>query len=129
MSATPKPVLPPLDIGTLIDSFEIALKSARRSPSTLTIYLSSIRLYLQWCADNGHPAQIDRGQVSAWIAAMLDGGAQPTTAAARLAGVRQFSKWLAAEGGRLTPTRCYGSMRRRVMCQSRQSSRMTNCAH
>ena len=29
---------------------------------------------------------------------MLDGGAQPTTAAARLAGVRQFSKWLAAEG-------------------------------
>ena len=29
---------------------------------------------------------------------MLDGGAQPTTAAARLAGVRQFSKWLAAKG-------------------------------
>lgn len=29
---------------------------------------------------------------------MLDAGAQPTTAAARLAGVRQFSKWLAAEG-------------------------------
>jgi integrase/recombinase XerD len=98
MSATPKRVLPPLDIATLVDSFEIALKSARRSPSTLTIYLSSIRLYLRWCADNGHPAQIDRGQVSAWIAAMLDGGAQPTTAAARLAGVRQFSKWRGAEG-------------------------------
>ena len=29
---------------------------------------------------------------------MLDAGAQPATAAARLAGVRQFSKWLAAEG-------------------------------
>jgi site-specific recombinase XerD len=98
MSVKPKPVLPPLDIATLVDSFEIALKSARRSPSTLTIYLSSIRLYLRWCSDNGHPAQIDRGQVSAWIAAMLDAGAQPTTAAARLAGVRQFSKWLAAEG-------------------------------
>ena len=98
MSATPKPVLPPLDIATLVDSFEIALKSARRSPSTLKIYLSSIRLYLQWCADKGHPAQIARGQVSAWIAGMLDDGAQPTTAAARLAGVRQFSKWLAAEG-------------------------------
>lgn len=60
--------------------------------------LVQYRLYLQWCADNGHPAQIHRGQVSAWIAAMLDGGAQPTTAAARLAGVRPFSKWLAAEG-------------------------------
>ncbi|MBV9350296.1 MAG: site-specific integrase [Mycobacterium sp.] len=64
----------------------------------MAIYLSSIRLYLQRCADNGHPAQIHRGQVSAWIAAMLDGGAQPTTAAARLAGVRPFSMWLAAEG-------------------------------
>jgi site-specific recombinase XerD len=98
MPPKPKPVLPPLDIGTLVDSFQIALKSARRSSSTLKIYLSSIRLYLQWCADNGHPAQIDRGQVSAWIAAMLDDGAQAATAAARLAGVRQFSKWLAAEG-------------------------------
>ncbi len=98
MSAKPESVLPPLDIATLVDSFEIALKSANRSPSTRTIYLSSIRLYLRWCADNKHPAQIDRGQVSAWIAAMLDAGAQPTTAAARLAGVRQFSKWLAAEG-------------------------------
>lgn len=73
MSATSEPVLPPLDIATLVYSFEIALKSARRSPSTLKIYLSSIRLYLQWCADNGHRAQIDRGQVSAWVAAILDG--------------------------------------------------------
>jgi site-specific recombinase XerD len=53
---------------------------------------------IEWCADKGYPAQIDRGQVSAWIVHILDSGAQPSTAAARLAGVRQFSKWLAAEG-------------------------------
>jgi site-specific recombinase XerD len=88
----------PADVSALVDSFEIALKSARRSPQTLKIYLSSVRRYLQWCADNGHPAQIDRGQVQAWIAHLLDSGAQPTTAQARLAGVRQFSKWLAEEG-------------------------------
>jgi site-specific recombinase XerD len=96
MTATP--VLPPLDITDLVDSWVIALKSARRSSSTLKIYTTSVDRYLQWCDDHGHPRQIDRGQVSAWIAEILDGGAQPTTAAARLAGVRQFSKWLAEEG-------------------------------
>jgi site-specific recombinase XerD len=88
----------PVDISALVDSFEIALKAARRSEETRKLYLSSIRLYLRWCADNGHPAQIDRGQVQTWIAHLLDSGAQSATAAARLAGVRQFSKWLAAEG-------------------------------
>jgi site-specific recombinase XerD len=72
-----------------LDSFEIELKSLRRSPETQKLYLSSIRRYLDWCADTGHPAQIDRGQVQAWIAQLLDSGAQSATAAARLAGVRQ----------------------------------------
>jgi integrase/recombinase XerD len=71
-------------------------------PTVLTRYarstLSSIRRYLQWCAADAHPAKIDRGQVSAWIARLLATGAQPSTAAARLAGGRQFSKWPAAEG-------------------------------
>lgn len=92
------PVLPPLDITDLVDSWVIALKSARRSSSTLKIYTTSVDRYLQWCDHKGYPRQIDRGQVSTWIAELLDAGAQPTTAAARLAGVRQFSKWLAEEG-------------------------------
>jgi site-specific recombinase XerD len=87
-----------MDVTALVDSFEISLKAARRSPQTLKIYLTSVRQYLKWCADNAHEPTITRSQVSAWIAALLDDGAQPATAAARLAGVRQFSKWLAAEG-------------------------------
>lgn len=90
--------LPALDISTLVDSFAINLRALRRSPSTQKIYLGSIALYLKWCSDNDYPPQIDRGQVQAWIAQMLDAGASPATAAARLAGVRQFSKWLAEEG-------------------------------
>lgn len=90
--------LPPLDLTALVDSFEISLKSARRSRNTLKIYMSSVRAYLDWCTHNDRPQQIDREQVQAWIAGILDAGAQPSTAAARLAGVRQFSKWLAAEG-------------------------------
>jgi site-specific recombinase XerD len=80
-----------------VESFKIALTAARRSRSTLRIYLTSIDHYLSWCDTNGLPRQIDRGQVSAWVAGILDGGAQAATAAARLAGVRQFSKFLAEE--------------------------------
>ena len=90
--------LPAVDISALVDSFDISLQSARRSGETRKIYLSSVRRYLQWCADHDYPAQIDRGQVSAWIAHVLASGATDSTARARLAGVRQFSKWLAAEG-------------------------------
>jgi site-specific recombinase XerD len=90
--AAPAPVDP-----ALVDSFTIALTAARRSRSTIRIYLSSLDRYMRWCNDNGHPFAIDRGQVTAWIAEILDGGAQPATAAARLAGVRQFSKWLLEE--------------------------------
>jgi site-specific recombinase XerD len=86
------------DLTALVDSFDIALQSARRSDQTRKVYLSSIRRYLQWCAEQSHSVQIDRRQVSAWIAQILASGAQASTAAARLAGVRQFSKWLAAEG-------------------------------
>lgn len=90
--------LPALDISALIGSFEIHLKSLHRSASTQKIYLFGISRYLSWCADNDYPPGLDRGQVQAWMAQLLDGGTQPTTVAAYLAGVRQFSKWLAAEG-------------------------------
>ena len=36
--------------------------------------------------------------MQAWIADLLDGGAQSATAIARFKGVRQFAKWLVAEG-------------------------------
>lgn len=100
MSTTRKTKRPPrpLDITDLVPSFHIALKAARRSPSTQRSYMSSIALYLSWCDDNHLPRQIDRAQVSRWMAELLDGGIAAATAAARLAGVRQLSKWLAEEG-------------------------------
>jgi hypothetical protein len=81
--------LPSVEISTLVDSFDIALQSAHRSGATRTVYLSSVRRYPQWCTDHRHPAQIDTGQVSAWIAHILASDAKPATATARLAGVRR----------------------------------------
>lgn len=86
-----------LDFDALIPSFEIELKSLGRSPLTYKAYLLGINGYRKWLADNGHPGVIDRRLVQEWIAYMVDNGAAAATAASRLAGVRQLSKWLANE--------------------------------
>lgn len=64
----------------------------------MKIYLSAVDSYVRWLESNGYPLTIDRRLVQAWVAEALANGAATATAAARLAGVRQFSKWLAREG-------------------------------
>jgi site-specific recombinase XerD len=86
-----------LDFSSLLEYFEIELATLNRSRATKKIYLSSIRLYLRWLDENGHEPVVERRLVQAWMAELLERGAAPTTVAARLAGVRQFSKWLANE--------------------------------
>ena len=86
------------DLAALVPSFRIKLTALNRSPSTLRVYMSGVRRYLEWLTANDHHPEITRTHVTAWVADMLDTGSSPATAAARLAGVRQFSKWLAAEG-------------------------------
>ena len=46
----------------------------------------------------GEPPVLTRPLVTAWVADQLTAGASPASAATYLAGVRQFSKWLAREG-------------------------------
>lgn len=90
--------LNPLDFPALIASFELELAALNRSKSTRRIYLSSLDKFVQWLEVKGHPPGLDRGLVQAWMKELLDKGAEPTTVAARLAGLRQFTKWAAKEG-------------------------------
>jgi site-specific recombinase XerD len=69
-----------------------------RSPATITLYRSSVLTFLRWCSDTGTPAELTRGTVNAFITHLIDAGAEPATAVARQKALRQYSKWLAAEG-------------------------------
>lgn len=82
----------------LVDSWEIALKSERKSKHTLASYLMGVGLYLKWCRDNGLPDEISRRSVQSWVSALLADGAEASTARARQLAVRRFSAWLADEG-------------------------------
>ncbi|KAA8946754.1 tyrosine-type recombinase/integrase, partial [Mycobacterium sp.] len=92
-----RPAAPP-DLHTLLDSWEISLRAERKSDQTVKSYGDGVRRYLTWCHTSGHPAALDRRQLTAWIADLLDAGAQPATAAARQLAVRRFSAWLTDEG-------------------------------
>ena len=73
-------------------AIEIELKSLRRSPQTQKIYLSSVRRYLQWCADNQLPVQIDRRRApSTRFHPLRSGSAASTSSSVNTAISRTYS--------------------------------------
>ena len=88
----------PLDLAALLPSWELALRSERKSAQTVKSYGDGVRAYLRWCDQTGQPPILDRNAVRAFVTDLLDGGAEPATARSRQLAVRRFSQWLADEG-------------------------------
>ncbi|WP_287015480.1 tyrosine-type recombinase/integrase [Gordonia sp. (in: high G+C Gram-positive bacteria)] len=82
----------------LVDSWLLSLRAARKSPDTIKSYATGVRQFLAYCERERIPAVLDKPTVNAFIADLLDGGAEASTAHARQRGIRRFSSWLAAEG-------------------------------
>ena len=74
----------------LLDSWLIRLRAERKSPSTIKAYRAAVEHYLRW--GNQH---LDKPTVLAWLASMAEN--EPATARLRLAAVKRFAAWLAAE--------------------------------
>jgi integrase len=93
-------------LAALLPSWELALRAERKAPGTIKAYGGAVRAYLRWATTSGSyesvttagSTELTRTAVQAWVADMLDGGAQGASAHARLKGVRRFSAWLYAEG-------------------------------
>ena len=58
-------------------------RAERKSPQTVKVYGDGVRRFLAWCPVNGHPAVLDRATVTAFVADLLDRGAEPATARSR----------------------------------------------
>lgn len=85
------------DLSVLLDSWTVHLRAERKSPETVDSYRTGVRRFLDWCASQDRPAVLDRPTVNAWVAALLDSGAEGATARARQLSLRRFSAWLADE--------------------------------
>ncbi len=86
-----------VDLGMLLLSWLLSLRSDRKSEQTVKSYHEGVRFYLTWCADQGEPP-LERSTLRGWVTALLDRGSAPATAAARQLAVRRFTAWLAEEG-------------------------------
>ncbi|MGW0759454.1 tyrosine-type recombinase/integrase [Streptomyces sp. NPDC002814] len=86
------------DMRALLDSWALHLAAERKSAQTLKTYGDGVRSFLRWTASTGIPPALDRPTVNAFTAALIDGGAQASTARSRQLAVRRFSAWLADEG-------------------------------
>ena len=88
----------PLDLGSLLPSWELALRAERKSPATVKSYTDGVRAFLSYCAEAGVPAVLDRPTVNGFTAALLDAGREAATVRSRQLGVRRFAAWLLEEG-------------------------------
>lgn len=87
-----------LDLPSLLDSWELHLRAERKSPATVKQYGDGVRRFLAWADETGADPILDRPTVNAFVAALLDSGAEPATARARHLALRRFSTWLFEEG-------------------------------
>lgn len=86
------------DLTGLLPSWELHLRAERKSPQTVKAYGDGVRRFLAWAAAAGRPAVLDRAGVNAFVADLLEAGAEPSTARSRQLALRRFSAWLAEEG-------------------------------
>jgi integrase/recombinase XerD len=85
------------DLASLLSSWELSLRAERKSPATIKVYGDGVRRFLAWCEETGHSPELERRSVAAFVAALLDAGAEPATARSRHLSLRRFSAWLVEE--------------------------------
>ncbi|NOP96956.1 tyrosine-type recombinase/integrase [Mycolicibacterium fortuitum] len=89
---------PTLDLAALLPSWELSLRSERKSAATVKVYGDGVRAFLRWCDERSHSPALDRDLMKAFVADLLDAGAEPSTARSRQLAMRRFSAWLEEEG-------------------------------
>ncbi|BBY01050.1 integrase [Mycobacterium seoulense] len=82
----------------MLPSWEVALRSERKSRHTLAQYREGVRQFLRWCERTGTAPELSKPTVQGFLAALFDDGAQAATVRARYLALRRFSHWLTAEG-------------------------------
>ncbi len=87
----------PVDLGSLLASWELSLRAERKSPATVKSYTTGVRQWLAWCAETDTPVVLNKATVNGFVAALLDAEIEPATARSRQLGIRRFSAWLAEE--------------------------------
>lgn len=86
------------DLAALLPSWQLSMRAERKSPATVTGYSEGVLAFLRWAEAAEVVPELTKTNVQAFIADLLDGGAQPATGRTRHMALRRFAAWLAEEG-------------------------------
>lgn len=86
------------ELSGLLQSWTVHLRAERKSDQTIRTYTAGVRLWLDWCARTGTEPALERAAVNAFVADLLEHGAEAATARSRQLSLRRFSAWLLEEG-------------------------------
>ncbi len=84
-----------LDLGDMLESWSRSLRRDRKSAQTLRSYRRSVGAFLAFCDDAGIPRELAKPNVIAWLDTQH--ASSTATIRLRLAAVKLFARWLAAE--------------------------------
>ena len=85
-------------LAALLPSWQLAMKAERKSAGTIKVYTDGVNKFLRWCEESGHPAELSRPTVQAFLAGLLDDGAEGNTARSRDLALKRFAAWMVDEG-------------------------------
>lgn len=94
-------VASPGSIRPLIESWELSLRAANKSPKTCEVYREGVAQLAAFLEATGMPTDVEhvtREHVEAWILSLYDAGRSPATVSNRWRSTQQFFKWLLKEG-------------------------------
>lgn len=86
------------DLAGLLPSWQLSMKAERKSPGTIKVYGDGVHKFLRWCSETGQPAELTRTAVQAFLADLLDDGAEANTAKSRDLALKRYATWLVDEG-------------------------------
>lgn len=87
-----------LDLADLLSSWQLVLRSERKSPATVKVYSDGVVAFFRWCETEGVTPELDKRLVQRFTSALLEQGAEAATARSRQLSLRRFSAWLTEEG-------------------------------
>lgn len=85
-------------LSQLLPSWQLSLRSERKSESTVKVYSDGVQGFLRWCEDAGISPSLSKRNVQQFTAHLLSEGAEASTARSRQLALKRFSSWLAEEG-------------------------------
>ena len=74
------------------------MKAERKARKTVETYTEGVQGFLRWCENTRQPAELTSQRVEAYIADLLDAGAEAATALNRQSALKRFANWLVREG-------------------------------